>query len=124
MSSVSLISSTIASPASSSAAITPLPNRPAGTRNPGASDGTVPPIKSTVDQDIPFVPRTAGAASSGDMLETLPDADLKRKAKQSDKPINVPIFPVRIEIRFRSDVPKDSLYCVENPENPLLDIRV
>ena len=111
---------------SSSLAQSPLLNRLSGIRSPetaGGADGTV---RSALEQPVPSVSQAEQSSSSGDMLETLPDVDVMRKAKQMEvKQVKLVAIPSRIELQlFSSNQKEQSAYDAEDQPLPRLDIRV
>ena len=95
-----------------STALTPVRNRITGTRNSDTEDREVP------TQQFNGVQPAQGPPSD-DTREGIPDVAVSHdKAPEPAKPISVPVFPSRIEIRILSNMQR------EHQPSPLLDIRV
>jgi hypothetical protein len=103
-----------------------LLNRLAGIRNSESADGPAPTGPSEADGLRPGVARAQPSASSGDLLETLPDVELKHKQhKEEEKKTPLKLIPSRIEMQLLSNTRKaNSPYDAQEPQLPQLDIRV
>ncbi len=102
-----------------------LLNRLSGIRNPNGAGEVAPAGSSAMEEPRPAVVKAHPPASSGDMLESLPDQATARKEQEEEKKLQLDMIRSRLELQFRSDMLKArSAYDNETPRRPQLDIRV
>ncbi len=104
-----------------------LLNRLSGTRNPEVAGGVAPAGTSAAEEPRPNVARADPSASSGDLLETLPDLEFARKQQESQKAkqIELPVIDSRLEVQLSSQSRRQRVpYEGEAEVRPRLDIRV
>jgi hypothetical protein len=122
----SITSSQRATLRSTPAAGSRLLNRLTGIRNSESAGGPAPTGPSEAEEPRSSVVRAHPSASSGDLLETLPDVELAHKQnKDGEKKVPLSLIPSRLEIRFLSNTRKaQTPYDAEELNLPHLDIRV
>jgi hypothetical protein len=101
-----------------------LLNRLTGIRNSESEGGPSPTGPSEAEEAKPGVTRAHPSASSGDLLETLPDIELRHKQqKEAEKKTPIKLIPSRIVMDLLMNTRKaQSPYAAEEPQPPQLDI--
>lgn len=101
-----------------------LLNRLTGIRNSESAGGPAPTGPSEAEEPRATVIRAHPSASSGDMLETLPDVELAHKQhKDGEKKVPLSLIPSRLEIQLLSTSREaQATHNAEEVNLPHLDI--